>query len=138
MIARSELSFLLKFSFSHAYVSQLPKSYCFTSLWSHPSFGNQCFPVVVSLFNNHGYEITVSSNLAHSSREINQITGSSNFLHCLNFENCENEPYTNGAIFRIVLYCNFFLTVVSGWNIVRPPTKNFKYQVKLFFTIFFP
>ena len=31
MISRSELSFLLKFSFSHAYVSQLPKSYCFKS-----------------------------------------------------------------------------------------------------------
>ena len=44
----------------------------------------------------------------YSSREINQITGGGDPLRGLNLENCESEPYTNDAILRIPLYCNFF------------------------------
>ena len=46
--------------------------------------------------------------LAHSLREINQITRGSDSFRWLNFENCENEPYTNDVILRIPLYCKFF------------------------------
>ena len=36
-----------------------PKSDCSTSSWSQPGFGNQWFPVLVSLFSNrHAYEVT--------------------------------------------------------------------------------
>ena len=66
-------------------------------------FGNQCFPVLVSLFGNHAYEITVSP----SSREINQITGGSDPLRWLNFENYESEPYINDVLLRIPLHRKF-------------------------------
>ena len=46
--------------------------------------------------------------LAHSSREINQIAEGSDLFRCLNFENCESEPYINDVILRIPLYCKFF------------------------------
>ena len=37
-----------------------PKSDCFKSSWSQPDFGNRCFPMLVSLFVSHAYEITPS------------------------------------------------------------------------------
>ena len=43
-----------------------PKSGCCKSSWSQPSFGNQCFPVLVSLFGSHVYEIPVSPSLVGS------------------------------------------------------------------------
>ena len=67
--------------------------------------------MLVSLFSSHAYEITVSRSLvglAYSSCETNQITGGSDLLRWLNFENCESEPYINDVILRIPLYCKFF------------------------------
>ena len=46
--------------------------------------------------------------LAHDSREISQITGDSDSLRQINFENCESEPYKNDTKLRIPLYCKFF------------------------------
>ena len=40
--------------------------------------------------------------LAHSSREINQITGGNDPLRWLNSKNCESEPYINDIILRIL------------------------------------
>ena len=37
--------------------------------------------------------------LTHGSREISQITGGSDSLRQINFENCEGEPYTNCKFF---------------------------------------
>ena len=46
--------------------------------------------------------------LAHSTREINQITRGSDSLRWLNFENCESESYITDVILRMSLYCKFF------------------------------
>ena len=46
--------------------------------------------------------------LAHISHKINQITGGSDPLHWLNFENCESEPYINDVVLKIPLYCKVF------------------------------
>ena len=46
--------------------------------------------------------------LAQAPREVNQITGGSDSLRWLNFENCENKPYTNDVILNISLYCKVF------------------------------
>ena len=71
----------------------IPKSDCFTSLWSQPGFGNQSFPVLVSLFNSHAYEITVSPGLVGSWLTwISQITRGSDSLWLLNFENWKILP----------------------------------------------
>ena len=59
--------------------------------------------MLVSLFGNHAYKITASP----SSREINQITGGSDPLRWLNFENYESEPYINDVLLRIPLYRKF-------------------------------
>ena len=52
--------------------------------------------------------------LAHSSREINEITEGSDLLRWLNSENCEREPYINDVILRIPLHCTFLDIVVPG------------------------
>ena len=46
--------------------------------------------------------------LAHSSREINQITGGRDPLRWLNSKDCESEPSINDVMLRIPLYCKFF------------------------------
>ena len=41
---------------------------------------------------------------AHSSREINQVTGGSDSLRWLNFENCESGPYKKlNVIFLLIV-----------------------------------
>ena len=52
--------------------------------------------------------------LAHSSREINQITRGSDPLCWLNSKHCESEPYINDVILRIPLYCIFLMIAVPG------------------------
>ena len=46
--------------------------------------------------------------LTHTSHEINQITGNSDPLHWLNFENCKSQPYINDVTLRISLQCKLF------------------------------
>ena len=58
---------------------------------------------------------------AHSSSEINHITGGSGPLRWLNSENCESEPYINDVILRIPLYCKFFDDHRTWLKIVGPP-----------------
>ena len=53
-----------KTSWIHELMKQLPKIWSFQELVN--SVGNQCFPVVVSLFSDHTYEVTISSSLVSS------------------------------------------------------------------------
>ena len=79
----------------------IPKSDCFTSLWSQPGFGNQSFPVLVSLFSSHAYESTVSPGLVGSWLTwISQITRGSDSLWLLNFENCEKFCQKNFVLWQ--------------------------------------
>ena len=59
--------------------------------------------------------------LAHSSREINQITGGSVPLRWLNSANCESEPYINDVILKIPLCCKFVDDRCTWLKIVGPP-----------------
>ena len=59
--------------------------------------------------------------LAHSSREINQITGGSDPLRLLNSENSQSEPYINDVMLGIPLYCKFFDDHCTWLKIVGPP-----------------
>ena len=88
-----------------------PKSDFLASLWSQPSFVNQCFPVLVSLFNSQpciwNHSFSKPGWLTAHVKSIRLWEGSDS-LRWLNFENCESEPYTNDVILRISLYCKLF------------------------------
>ena len=85
-----------------------PKSDCLKSSWVVSGISVfRCW--LVYLANMHMKSQFPQACLAHSSREINQITGDSDSLRGLNFENCESEPYINDFILRISLYCKFFV-----------------------------
>ena len=110
-----------------------PKSDCFKSSWSQRVSGISVFLCwLVHLVTMHMKSQFSQVWLAHSSREINQITRGSDSLRWLNFENCESESYITDVILRMPLYCK------RGWKIVGPPAWNFKFQVKLFCIVFFP
>ena len=92
-----------------------PRSDCFKSLWIQLDFGNQRFPVPVSLLNNHAYEVTVSwARLPHSSCEISQIVEGSDPLAIAKLWNLWKLTLHNWDHIKdtIILY------IVPGWRLL--------------------
>ena len=116
MIARTDLSFLLQLSNIHTYGITASQSL----IVSRVREVNRVSAIGVFLC-LLVYPATMHMNsqfpqtwLTHSSREINQITGGSDPLCGLNFENCESEPYIDDVILRMPLYCKFLMIIVPG------------------------
>ena len=110
MIARTELSFLLQLSNNHAYGITASQNL----IVSRVREVDRVSGIIIFLYllayleTMHMKSQFPQAWLAHSSREINQITGGSDHLRWLNFKNCESEPYINDVILRVPLYCKFF------------------------------